>query len=129
MHQAISHTFLQGASTEELAKTKSAYEGFLGEPSNLKAVREAQKVSVCVVLVSSESGKRSADTISWCGRDKVGGPMIQVCQSMHCSAYQICSFFMCAQAEGLTEEQAKVLAIMEKTFLCYITEDPKAKVH
>lgn len=32
------------------------------------------------------------------------------------------------QEEGLTEEQQKVLAIMEKTFSCYITEDPKAKV-
>jgi hypothetical protein len=36
----------QGASTEELAKTKSAYEAFLGEPSNLTAVREAQKVKL-----------------------------------------------------------------------------------
>jgi len=36
---------LQGASNEELARTKSAYEAFLGEPSNLKAVREAQKVT------------------------------------------------------------------------------------
>ena len=32
------------------------------------------------------------------------------------------------QADGLSEEQRKVLAIMEKTFSCYITEDPKAKV-
>jgi len=34
----------QGANNEELAKTKSAYEAFLGEPGNLKAVREALKV-------------------------------------------------------------------------------------
>ncbi|KAF5828250.1 oligoendopeptidase [Dunaliella salina] len=79
VHRNFEHNFwatkmgLKGANNEELARTKSAYEAFLGEPSNLKAVREAQK------------------------------------------------------AEGLNEEQRKVLAIMEKTFKCYITEDPKAK--
>ena len=33
-----------------------------------------------------------------------------------------------AQADNVTDEQRKVLAIMEKTFMCYITEDPMAKV-
>lgn len=32
------------------------------------------------------------------------------------------------QAPGLTEEQRKVLEIQKKTFLCYITINPKAKV-
>lgn len=64
----------QGASTDALAKTKSSYEAFLGNPDNLAAVR------------------------------------VQL------------------QTPGLTEEQKGVLAIMEKTFKCYITEDPEAKV-
>eukprot|EP00197_Chlamydomonas_leiostraca_P012787 CAMPEP_0202859018 /NCGR_PEP_ID=MMETSP1391-20130828/1317_1 /ASSEMBLY_ACC=CAM_ASM_000867 /TAXON_ID=1034604 /ORGANISM="Chlamydomonas leiostraca, Strain SAG 11-49" /LENGTH=626 /DNA_ID=CAMNT_0049538015 /DNA_START=77 /DNA_END=1957 /DNA_ORIENTATION=- len=64
---------LKGASSEELARTKTEYEAFLGDPANLKAVR-----------------------------DKLA-------------------------AGGLTPEQEGVLRIMEKTFKCYITEDPRAK--
>lgn len=32
------------------------------------------------------------------------------------------------QAGGLSEDQERVLRIMQKTFQCYITEDPRAKV-
>ncbi|KAL6764974.1 oligoendopeptidase [Haematococcus lacustris] len=64
---------LKGASTEALARTKTAYEAFLGDAANLTAVRQ---------LLAE------------------GSP---------------------------SPEQAKVLAIMEKTFKCYITEDPRAK--
>lgn len=64
---------LTGASTEELARTKTEYEAFLGDPANLKAVRER------------------------------------------------------LAAGGLSGEQESVLRIMERTFKCYITEDPRAK--
>jgi hypothetical protein len=36
--------FLQGSSTEALAKTKTEYEAFLGDPAKLKEVRERMKV-------------------------------------------------------------------------------------
>ncbi|KAJ9506361.1 hypothetical protein QJQ45_019497 [Haematococcus lacustris] len=69
----MNDAYEKGASTEALARTKTAYEAFLGDAANLTAVRQ---------LLAE------------------GSP---------------------------SPEQAKVLAIMEKTFKCYITEDPRAK--
>ncbi|KXZ48820.1 hypothetical protein GPECTOR_25g405 [Gonium pectorale] len=68
---------LKGASSEALASTKTAYEAFLGDPTNLAAVRRA--------LAAAGSDKSS-----------------------------------------LSPEQEKALHIMERTFKCYIMEDPKA---
>ncbi|KAJ9524541.1 hypothetical protein QJQ45_024105 [Haematococcus lacustris] len=69
----MNDAYEKGASTEALARTKTAYEAFLGDAAHLTAVRQ---------LLAE------------------GSP---------------------------SPEQAKVLAIMEKTFKCYITEDPRAK--
>eukprot|EP00877_Chromochloris_zofingiensis_P006150 jgi/Chrzof1/1789/Cz10g21060.t1 len=63
---------LKDASSDALAKTKDAYEGFLGSPDNLKAVRQQ------------------------------------------------------LQRADLSADQRKVLAIMERTFKTYITEDQTA---
>jgi hypothetical protein len=40
---------VQGASKDELAKTKSAYEAFLGSSDNLKAVRAKLEVSAGIL--------------------------------------------------------------------------------
>ncbi|GIL49198.1 hypothetical protein Vafri_5347 [Volvox africanus] len=68
---------LKGNSPEALASSKTAYEAFLGDPTNLAAVRHA--------LAEGEKAPGS-----------------------------------------LTSAQERVLKIMERTFKCYITEDPKA---
>ncbi|KAG2444565.1 hypothetical protein HXX76_001310 [Chlamydomonas incerta] len=68
---------LKGNSSDALAATKTAYETFLGDPVNLRAVREA--------LEAAKTGKAQ-----------------------------------------LTAEQEKVLRIMERTFGCYILEEPAA---
>uniref|UniRef100_A0A0G4GAJ1 Peptidase M3A/M3B catalytic domain-containing protein n=1 Tax=Chromera velia CCMP2878 TaxID=1169474 RepID=A0A0G4GAJ1_9ALVE len=64
---------LRGNSSDALAKTKTEYDEFLGDPENLKAVREFLKKG------------------------------------------------------GLTPEQEKTLKVFERTFECYITEDPEAR--
>eukprot|EP00798_Chlamydomonas_sp_ICE-L_P006884 gene6884-30858_t len=74
-HKAFEDQFwaTKTGNTEELAKNKTAYENFLGNPENLEAVKKA------------------------------------------------------SQEPGLSEEQKKVLSIMERTFKTYIIEDPMAK--
>lgn len=63
---------LQGNSSAALAQTKTDYDAFLGDATNLQAVRSA------------------------------------------------------LQDTTLSSELRKTLEIMQKTFLCYITEDPQA---
>ena len=69
---------MQGNSSTQLAQTKTALDDWLGDPANLKQVREL------------------------------------------------------LQTPDLTPAQRHVLSVFDKTFACYITEDPEArklKVH
>jgi hypothetical protein len=44
------HDVLQGCSSEALARTKTDYDSFLADPTNLKAVKEQLQVGLRAVM-------------------------------------------------------------------------------
>ncbi|GFR51274.1 hypothetical protein Agub_g13582 [Astrephomene gubernaculifera] len=104
---------LKGASSDALASTKTAYEAFLGDPAHLAAVRAALAAATAAPGAAGEA----AAAVPAAGEAAAAAGAKEAADSGSNSS---------SSGELSAEEQARVLRIMERTFGCYITEDPRA---